>query len=49
MKKIKSKEEALSKDLGEIDYYKNLKSELDSITDKNGKIQKGYEKRADYQ
>ena len=29
-----------------MDYYANLKSELDSIVDKNGKIKKGYEDRA---
>ena len=29
-----------------MDYYANLKAELDSIVDKNGKIKKGYEDRA---
>lgn len=29
-----------------MDYYANLKTELDSIVDKNGKIKQGYEERA---
>lgn len=30
----------------ELAYYQNLKTELDNIVDKNGKIKEGYEKRA---
>jgi hypothetical protein len=43
-----SRTEAISETTEEFGYYESLKKELDQIVDKNGKIEKGYEARADF-
>ena len=45
---IETQTQAISAGLSEIDYLSALKSELDTIVDSNGKIQEGYEKRAEF-
>lgn len=40
--------EQLQANLAEIDYVSQLKSELDGLVDKNGKIKEGYESRAGF-
>lgn len=45
---IETQTQAISTGLSEIDYLSALKSELDTIVDSNGKIQEGYEKRAEF-
>lgn len=44
----KAQEEQIAKGKGELSYYENLYDELKSITDENGKVQDGYEKRASF-
>lgn len=44
----KAKQESLNKSMSEISYYENLYRELQSITDENGKVKDGYEKRAEF-
>lgn len=41
-------EESLSTGLSEIDHIKNLKSELDTLVDENGKVKEGYENRVNF-
>lgn len=41
-------QEQISAGLGEINYIADLKAELDGLIDKNGKVKKGYEDRAEY-
>ena len=49
MKSIqKQKDEVLSQSTNEIYYYKSLADELKNITDENGKVQAGYEERANF-
>ena len=43
-----ARQEYLDKNVGELNYYEDLYKELKVITDENGKVQKGYEKRADF-
>ena len=43
-----AKQEYLNKNMSEIAYYQNLANELKNITDENGKVQQGYEKRAQF-
>ena len=40
--------EAYNKSMNELSYYEGLYLELQSIVDENGKVQKGYEKRAEF-
>ena len=44
----KAQSDALSSSLSEIDYVRNLKTELDTLIDANGKIKEGYENRANF-
>lgn len=44
----KQKENYIQTNMGEIDHYKDLYNELRAITDENGKVQDGYEKRAEF-
>lgn len=44
----KARQESLNKGLSEMSYYQDLADELDNITDKNGKVKKGYEQRASF-
>lgn len=41
-------QEQISAGSGEINYIADLKAELDGLIDKNGKVKKGYEDRAEY-
>lgn len=43
-----TKKELIDKSDAEFDYYQKLKTELDLITDKNGKVREGYEDRAKF-
>lgn len=43
-----AKEEYLNENLGEVARYQDLKNELDSLIDKNGKVKQGYEDRAKF-
>lgn len=43
-----SRQQSLDKGLSELTYYSQLKEELSKITDENGVVQKGYEKRAEF-
>lgn len=43
-----AKEEYLNENLGEVQRYQDLKTELDGLIDKNGKVKKGYEDRAKF-
>lgn len=43
-----AQQESLNKSMSEISYYENLYKELQSITDENGKVKDGYEKRAEF-
>ena len=38
----------INQGMTELSYYEDLYNELKSITDENGKVQEGYEKRADF-
>ena len=42
------RQEYLDKNMSEIDYYEDLVEELKAITDENGKVKDGYEKRAEF-
>ena len=44
----KAQQEQINNGMTELSYYENLYKELQSITDENGKVQEGYEKRADF-
>lgn len=44
----KAQEEQMASGVAEIDHVKNLKAELDTLVDANGKIKKGYETRANF-
>ena len=43
-----AQQEQMSAGMSELGYYENLKKELGEITDKNGKVKKGYEERASF-
>lgn len=43
-----AKQEELSAGMSEMTHYENLYKELQSITDENGKVKKGYEERASF-
>lgn len=43
-----AQEQQINKGMTELSYYENLYNELKSITDENGRVQKGYEKRAEF-
>ena len=43
-----SKEKAIADTSNEFDYYQRLSDELQTLTDKNGKVQEGYENRASF-
>ncbi|MGN1480574.1 hypothetical protein, partial [Porcipelethomonas sp.] len=43
-----SRDEVISDTGAEFDYYKQLSDELQTITDKNGEVKKGYEDRAEF-
>ncbi len=43
-----ARDENVAKAQSEFGYYTELKNELDSIVDKNGKVKKGYEERAKF-
>ena len=42
------RQEYLDKNMGELSYYEDLANELQLITDENGKVKDGYEKRAEF-
>lgn len=44
----KTRQDYLDKNMNELSYYENLGNELKNITDANGRVQKGYEKRAQF-
>ena len=44
---VEAREEALEKNLAELDYYQMLFDELQTLVDENGKIKKGYEDRVE--
>ena len=44
----KVREESVNQSLSELDYYQNLWNELKNITDENGKVNAGYEQRAQF-
>lgn len=44
----KAQEDQMASGLSEIDHVKNLKAELDTLVDANGKIKEGYEARAKF-
>ena len=43
-----AQQDQINKGMSEISYYENLYKELQAITDENGKVQEGYEARADF-
>lgn len=43
-----ARKEAISDGVGELNYYQNLNTELDTLVDKNGNVKKGYEDRANF-
>ena len=43
-----AREKSLDKGLSEMNYYHDLTKELQNITDENGKVRDGYEKRASF-
>lgn len=45
---IESKQKMMAESVAEIDYYSQLKQELTSLVDENGKVKEGYEGRANY-
>lgn len=45
---MEAQQKAYDKGMTEISYYSSLYEELKKITDENGKVQEGYEKRADF-
>ena len=44
----KAQKEQMDAGNSELEYYKTLKEELDTIVDRNGKVKEGYEARADF-
>lgn len=44
----KARQESLNKGMTEMSYYEGLATELRAITDQNGKVKEGYEKRASF-
>lgn len=44
----KAQQESLNKGMTEMSYYEGLASELRTITDENGKVKQGYERRASF-
>lgn len=44
----KAQQEQINAGNSELEYYKTLKDELDTIVDRNGKVKEGYEARADF-
>ena len=44
----KSSQEYVDTNMSELSHYESLADELDSIVDKNGKVKKGYEDRANF-
>ena len=43
-----AQQDQINKGMSEISYYEKLYKELQAITDENGKVQEGYESRADF-
>lgn len=43
-----AQQETINNGMTELSYYSDLKRELEEITDENGNVQEGYEKRADF-
>ncbi|WP_302826369.1 phage tail tape measure protein [Anaerofustis stercorihominis] len=46
--RLKVQQETAQKGVNEIGYYQSLKTELDGLISKNGKVKKGYEDRANF-
>lgn len=44
----KTRDETINQSMSELDYYQNLWNELKNITDANGKVNEGYEQRAQF-
>ena len=44
----KTRDETINQSMSELDYYQNLWNELKNITDANGKVNAGYEQRAQF-
>lgn len=44
----KARNDSINQSLSELDYYQNLWNELKNITDENGKVNAGYEQRAQF-
>ena len=44
----KARNDSVNQSLSELDYYQNLWNELKNITDENGKINEGYQERANF-
>lgn len=44
----KTRNEAINQSMSELTYYQNLWNELKNITDENGKVNEGYEQRAQF-
>ena len=44
----KARNDSVNQSLSELDYYQNLWNELKNITDANGKVNEGYEQRAQF-
>lgn len=44
----KTRKKTIADGVGELNYYQSLSSELGTIVDKNGKVKKGYEARAEF-
>lgn len=44
----KTRDETINQSMSELDYYQNLWNELKNITDANGKVNEGYQERANF-
>ena len=44
----KARNDSVNQSLSELDYYQNLWNELKNITDENGKVNEGYQERAQF-
>ena len=44
----KTRDETINQSMSELDYYQNLWNELKNITDANGKVNEGYQERAQF-
>ena len=44
----KAREESVNQSMSELTYYQNLWNELKNITDENGKVNEGYQERANF-